>query len=80
MVEQASDGCQNEVAEPKEGRRNYLKLCEKCLAKYKDETVVPREHVAATDTHTPMPELCYHGQKEHQCRVRPPCDFNPAKT
>lgn len=79
LVEPASEGCASEVAESREDRRNFLKLCEKCLAKYKAETVIPREHVAATDTHTPMPGLCWHGQRSHQCQVRPPCQFNEPK-
>lgn len=81
LVEPESEGCPDEVAESREDRHNYLKLCEKCLVKYKAEDAIPREHVALTTTHVPMPDLCWHGQKEHQCQIRnPPCEFNgPAK-
>lgn len=62
-LQAASSGCDNEAAPDP----NPLKLCEKCLAKYRGAMPVPREHEAALDRVESMPGLCSHGQRAWQC-------------
>lgn len=65
LLEPASDGCEREVSVDSP----HLKLCDRCLAKYRGAAPKYREHVAALGARSPMPGLCYHGQKPHQCEA-----------
>lgn len=65
LLEPASDGCELEASVDSP----HLKLCDQCLAKYKGAAPQYREHVAALGARSPMPGLCYHGQKPHQCEA-----------
>lgn len=67
MVSPASEGCDGEVAAPEEGARNHLKLCPKCIAKYRAAMPVERQHEAALGRHEPMAGLCFHGLRPWQC-------------
>lgn len=63
VISESSEGCDGEVADGP----NPLRLCARCLEKYRGAMPVPREHVAALGVRDPMPGLCFHGQRNGVC-------------